>query len=494
MKKMLRFTSFLLCAALTISLMTPVSHAVRFRDVPADNWAAGRIERCVNLGFFKGESADRFGLGHCMTRCAFAAVLCRFFGWKAEKPAYPTYKDVPPDKWYAGSVEAAFSHGAFTSRENNFRPKDPITREELTVALVRALGYAPIAGLAQKDPLPFKDVTTNNGYIAMAYECGIINGTSATTFSPDRRATREQVAVILIRLYDKLHSSAPKKIGILRPSSSGLQTVPAGYAAMIVPGGQMFRSSLQFSENSKSRTLTDSIHSTGAKALLQMSGSAAVLGEIPRNTVGEIIHVMNEYHYDGVCLDISRVTSKTSAAVTALAKELKHALNGKPLYLIADAPARQSSDISYDFASLGKLTDQLILQMQPHKETSGHTVIVPSEPLEDLYYALRQVKHSVSTDKLTVLLTSTGTAWSGSSRRSYTPREIERMIQNHTADKYSSARYACPYLTTSSSTTIWYLDQAAVSARVQMGKLFGVSQFCVSDIHNSSSDFLAGLK
>ena len=46
--------------------------------------------------------------------------------------------------------------------------------------------------------MPFQDVHTNVGYIAMAYELGLVNGTSATAFSPDRTATREQAAVMLI--------------------------------------------------------------------------------------------------------------------------------------------------------------------------------------------------------------------------------------------------------------------------------------------------------
>ena len=100
--------------------------------------------------------------------------------------------------------------------------------------LVRAMGYGTIAGLAQDLPMPFRDVTTNVGYIAMAHELGLVNGTAATTFSPDQTATREQAAVMLIRLYDSYHAAAPEKTGIAY-SAEGLTDL-TGYGAVAVGG------------------------------------------------------------------------------------------------------------------------------------------------------------------------------------------------------------------------------------------------------------------
>ena len=81
MKKQLKrlLSCLVLCAMLTGGLTAPAA-AAGFTDVPAGHWAAQDIRRCVELGFFQGESATRFGLGHQMTRSAFAVVLCRFFG------------------------------------------------------------------------------------------------------------------------------------------------------------------------------------------------------------------------------------------------------------------------------------------------------------------------------------------------------------------------------------------------------------------------------
>ena len=88
--------SLALCAVLAGSLAVPAS-AAPFQDVPANHWAADSIRRCVEKGFFNGQSETRFGLGQKMSRSAFVVVLCRFFDWETAAPADQTYPDVPVD-------------------------------------------------------------------------------------------------------------------------------------------------------------------------------------------------------------------------------------------------------------------------------------------------------------------------------------------------------------------------------------------------------------
>ena len=223
MKRFLgRSLSCLLLAALLIGAVPAGAASAGFTDVPANSWAADDIRRCVELGLFQGETPTRFGMGRQMTRAAFTVVLCRLFGWPMETPERGTYADVQDTGvWYYSAVETAYAHGAITRQTENFRPQDPITRGEMAVMLVRALGWGTVAGLAQDLPMPFTDVATNAGYISMAYELGIINGTSATTFSPDRTATREQAAVMLMRVYDKYHSAAPALAGTAAGTAAG---------------------------------------------------------------------------------------------------------------------------------------------------------------------------------------------------------------------------------------------------------------------------------
>ena len=231
-----RSLACLLLAAMLVGTVPAGAVSTGFTDVPADSWAAADIRRCVELGLFQGETPTRFGMGHQMTRAAFTVVLCRLFGWDMETPETGTYADVQDTgAWYFSAVETACAHGAITRQTENFRPQAPITREEMAVMLVRALGWGTIAGLAQDLPMPFTDVSTNVGYISMAYELGIVNGTSAATFSPDRTATREQAAVMLMRVYDKYRAAAPSLVGIAAGGAGDW----SGYEAVAITGGRL---------------------------------------------------------------------------------------------------------------------------------------------------------------------------------------------------------------------------------------------------------------
>ena len=225
-----RLTACLCLCALLCGGLTVPAKAAGFTDVTSGHWAAEAISQCVSQGWFQGKSATAFGVGQPMTRAAFAVVLSRFFGWQDQGAYYQVFSDVPQGAWYEPALRACYEHRAVTRQTDTFRPADAITREELAVMLLRALGYGSMTGLFSDAALPFRDVTTNRGYIAMAYEMGLVNGMSKTLFVPGRAATREQAAVVLSRLYGKLHPASEETMAILRtdeamPDLSGCQTV-----------------------------------------------------------------------------------------------------------------------------------------------------------------------------------------------------------------------------------------------------------------------------
>ena len=128
----------LLCALLvTAALPAPAAAAsTGFSDVPESHWAADSIRRAVDLGLFQGQTPTRFGLGAPMTRGAFVVALCRLFGWEMVTPEAGSYTD-NQDKsaWYYSAVETAYANGAITRQTDTFRPREPITREELALTL-----------------------------------------------------------------------------------------------------------------------------------------------------------------------------------------------------------------------------------------------------------------------------------------------------------------------------------------------------------------------
>lgn len=502
MKKQLQriLSCLALCAVLAGGLAAPAS-AAAFQDVPSSHWAAGEIRRCVELGFFNGESATRFGLGHQMTRSAFTVVLCRFFGWETPAPTQATYRDVPVTAWYAGAVQSAYAHGAVTDQWEDFRPGDPITREELAVMLVRALGYGTIAGLAQDLPTPFQDVDTNAGYITMAYDLGLMDGTSATAFSPEKTAPREQVAVILMRLYDKLHRTAPGKVGIVS-SPEGLADV-TGFDAVAVSAGRLISAGetrVNATMDAETAALLQAAaRQAGAKTLLYVIGGPTALNGKASDAAAALAEAVESGGYDGLFLDIAALKGDKEYALTKLAKALRPALGDKLFYLVAEAPAWQGTAyLGYDYAALGACVDRLVLRAAVHEKVSQGFPTAPVDPLEEVYYALGKLRGVVDADKLTLLVTSTGAAWTGGKRSgALSGAEIAALLADRETADYYSNRYACAYLSGADGSgkplVVWYLDRRAAAERTQLIRFFGVDQVCLTDLQNVSAELLLGL-
>ncbi len=494
-------SSLVLCTVLAGSLTVPAS-AARFSDVPAGHWAAASIARCVELKFFQGETASRFGLGHQMTRSAFVVVLCRFFGWETAKPTRATYPDVPADAWYAGAIEAAYAHGAITDQNDAFRPGDPITREELAVMLVRALGYGTIAGLAQDLPMPFQDVQTNVGYITMAYDLGLVGGTTATSFSPEKTATREQVAVILMRLYDKLHAAAPGRVGIVASPEglgdlTGVEAVAVSAGRLIGTGGSKINATMREEDAAAVR---DSIHQAGAKALLHIVGGPTALSGAPAEAAAALAEAVKNGGYDGLFLDIAKLKGDKELTLTKLVQALKPLLEGRLLYLVVEAPSWQGANYQgYAYGTLGKYVDRMVLRVASYEKVAKDFPTAPIEPLEEAYYALGEMQGKVDTGKLSLLLTTTGTAWTdGKERGAMSGAEIEAVLADPNTEDYYSNRYACAYLSGKTeddkSLVVWYLNMQSAAERMQLLRCFGVDQVCLTDLQSAPTELLMGLR
>ena len=233
MKK--RFLSALLAVILCVTL-APGSLTVdaAYSDVPTDHWSVPSIDRATELGIFNGVGGGQFGFGQAISRAAFTTALVRMFGWESVTPGKATFTDVTPGIWYYSAVETAVANGAIAVTAKTFRPEESLSRGEMTAMLMRALGYTSLAGVVSSYSCPFTDVTTNKGFITLAYDMGIVSGMGNGTFAPDSYATREQAAAILVRLYDRLNAGSAEltttegwtEIRVKTPEAAAGSTLP----------------------------------------------------------------------------------------------------------------------------------------------------------------------------------------------------------------------------------------------------------------------------
>ena len=176
--------------------------------MPEDYWAYNAIQYVYGEGLMAGTSADAFSPDATTTRGQIVTILWRLSG-SPQVDYLMDYSDVDLTAYYGEAIRWATSEGIAGGYGGGlFGPDDPITREQLAVMLWRFAqhtGYDTTqGGMAIREYADYNQIS-DFALEAMnwAVSAGIINGTSATTLSPNGSATRAQVAVILMRFCEQ---------------------------------------------------------------------------------------------------------------------------------------------------------------------------------------------------------------------------------------------------------------------------------------------------
>lgn len=125
------------------------------------------------------------------------------------------FSDVQSGSWYYSYVQYVMENGLFDATgPAAFSPEEPMTRAMLATALYRMAGSPDCAGIAAT---PFTDVPAAAPYadaVAWAYETGVVNGTTSTSFEPDRSISREQITTMFYRYAAKIGADMSAENGL----------------------------------------------------------------------------------------------------------------------------------------------------------------------------------------------------------------------------------------------------------------------------------------
>lgn len=113
-----------------------------------------------------------------------------------------TYAD-SPSQWAEDTISQAISHELTTEKVLSDY-QNPITREEFAEVAVNL--YKALGGEVEEEINENPFVDTNNHIILQAYNLGIINGKSGTTFAPDEPISRQELSVMLVRTMKAIDS------------------------------------------------------------------------------------------------------------------------------------------------------------------------------------------------------------------------------------------------------------------------------------------------
>ncbi|RIX49243.1 metallophosphoesterase [Paenibacillus nanensis] len=112
-----------------------------FTDM-AGHWASAFVEKLAAKHAVTGIDAARFVPDRSVTRADFAVIAVKALGFLELKAESSAFTDVEADQYYAAYVQKAYELGLVSGYEDDsFRPEKTISREEAAVILMRLYDY-----------------------------------------------------------------------------------------------------------------------------------------------------------------------------------------------------------------------------------------------------------------------------------------------------------------------------------------------------------------
>lgn len=139
--------AILLVITMTFSALPVAQAAVNngFTDLKSDSWAYQSVTDMTRRGVISGYEDGSFRPDNSITREEFAALITKTFLLDTTVTQEVYYTDVLPDRWSYKDINASKNYLAGYHPPNGksfFDPEAKATREDVAVAIVKASGFA----------------------------------------------------------------------------------------------------------------------------------------------------------------------------------------------------------------------------------------------------------------------------------------------------------------------------------------------------------------
>ncbi|MGC8451613.1 MAG: glycoside hydrolase family 10 protein [Cylindrospermopsis raciborskii] len=217
-----------------------VSNTTSFRDIE-NHWAGLFIRALAQRRILNGYLDGTFRPDNPVSRGEFAAMMGAIISLPVKRE-YITFKDVPDNYWARNAIRRVYETGVMTGYpDQTFRPNDKVSRADVLVVMVNALGIASqfspelVGRLAQiyEDAANIPSYAINS--IAIASGNGlVVNYPNIKLLNPQSGATRGDVAVMMYQAL--VHLGRVQKI-----NSPYIVTLPLGVKTVKVSHQREFR-------------------------------------------------------------------------------------------------------------------------------------------------------------------------------------------------------------------------------------------------------------
>jgi len=194
-----------------VFIYTPgTNHFEMYELVTFVNKPIPQLNKDDHFAFMQGYPDGTFGPNRNMTRAEAVVMFSRLLAEgmnmtvNHRNNAYP---DVAASAWYSNQVGYMYTLGVLAdySRDNRFRPNDPVTRAEFATLA------AHFDNLTLTSTNKFSDVSSSHWavkYINSAAAKGWITGYPNGTFMPESNIARAEVVTLVGRMLDRTADSA----------------------------------------------------------------------------------------------------------------------------------------------------------------------------------------------------------------------------------------------------------------------------------------------
>ena len=185
----------------TVPTVVPTTPVGTFSDLNDASWAKTAIEALAKKGVLSGKGDGKFHPNDTVTREEFVKIIVEAIDIR-EKEATVDFGDVAEGRWSYSYIASAYRANIIQgTSDSEFSPAGQMSRQDMAVIMMRV---ANLLGIDLEGSAKFSDDAEIAGYAKEAVKklagAGIINGVGDNKFSPKTTVTRAQAAKIVYEL------------------------------------------------------------------------------------------------------------------------------------------------------------------------------------------------------------------------------------------------------------------------------------------------------
>ncbi len=191
-----------------------LADSINFDDINDSHWAHEAVHIMTQKGILAGYPDGSFKPDAAVSRAEFAKIMVKALALNSDVAAAIQFSDVAQDDWSTPYINAAQQYLTGYKKGDLFffKPNLPAKREDMAVALVKALKY-PIGGDDALANFADDDEVSNNlkPYVAAAVKHGLIKGYqrgAKNYINPQGNLTRAETSQLLYNMTKSLMKPA----------------------------------------------------------------------------------------------------------------------------------------------------------------------------------------------------------------------------------------------------------------------------------------------